>query len=217
MPNFDSISEVKQHLVRKALSGGLFVARESAAAVTTANLFGADKTLAALPTGYSDGGYLTPEGIRFSRAQESEDIAAWQSQEPVRSDRTSDSETLAVDFLETNKTTIELFTGADLSSPTYVNGALSIKKPALPTDRYYRLVALGVDIIDGDEFYAAVVYPRAKPTTFQDQAFSKAGALQWGLTFTTYADPTLGYSKDTIFGGPGFGAVAADMGFTLPA
>lgn len=213
MADYASISDLNETLVRKALAGSLFVGPfDTAAAVTTTDLFGADHTLAALPAGYTDAGLTTDEGIRFARSQESEQITAWQRLEPVREDPTSDSETLQVDFLETNKASIELFTGADLSAVTYDNGALSIQKPELPTARYFRLLALAVDNIDGDEFYVARFYPRCKVTGWADQAFAKGGGLQWGMTFTAYVDNALGYSKDDMLGGPGFAAVAEEMG-----
>lgn len=218
MGNFASISNLDQSLVRKALTGSLFCAAYSADAITASNLFTPGPTppkgeLAVLPTGYGDGGITTDEGIRFARSQENESVTGWQFLEPVREDRTSDSETLQVDFLETSKTTIELYTGADLSAATYTNGALSIKKPALPTDRYFRLLALAVDNVNGKEFYIGRVYPRCKVTGWQDQAFAKAGGLQWGMTFSTYNDPVLGYSKDDLIGGPGFADIAVAMGF----
>lgn len=224
MPNFASISDLDQSLVRKALTGSLFVAPYSAPAITASNLFTpapvspattpAKGELAVLPTAYRDGGITTDEGIRFARAQESQTITGWQFLQPVREDRTSDSETLQVDFLETSKTTIELYTGADLSAATYTNGALSIKKPAVPTDRYFRLLALAVDSVNGKEFYVARAYPRCKVTGWQDQAFAKAGGLQWGMTFSTYVDPVLAYSKDDLVGGPGFADLAVAMGLT---
>ena len=212
MADFASISNLDQSLVRKALTGSLFVAPYTAQAVTASTLFGVDGSLAALPTGYTDGGITTDDGLRFARAQETEDITGWQILEPVRTDRTSDTETIAVDFIQTSRLTIELFTGADLSSATLTNGALTIQKPALPTDRYYRLLAVAVDNVQGEEFYAIRFYPRCKITTWSDQAFAKAGALTWGVTFTAYVDPTLEYSKDEIYGGPGLALLATAMG-----
>lgn len=223
MATFSSISDLNQSLVRKALTGSLFVAPITADAITRTNLFSAGPTppagelAATLPTGYSDGGITTDEGIRFARSQENDTVTGWQYLEPVREDRTSDTETLQVDFEETKKTTIELYTGADLSAATLVNGAISIQKPKLPTDRYFRLLALAVDNVNGKEFYAAVHYPRCKVSGWADQAFAKGGALQWGMTFTAYVDPILEYSKDTIFGGPGYKELAAAMDLPVPA
>lgn len=219
MATFASLAPLKQNLVRKSLSGGVMIAPATAAAPTRSTIFGTDYSLASTkPTGFEFAGYLTDDGIRSARSQETEDITGWQSLEPVRSDRTSDSETIQVDFLETKKLTLEVYTGADLSSAAFVNGALSIQKPALPTDRYYRLLAFAVDNIDGEEYIEAKFYPRVKVTTFADEARQKSGASVLGVTFTAYVDATLGYSLDRMIGGRGFAIKAAtDMGFTVPA
>ena len=76
-------------------------------------------------------------------------------------------------------------------------------------------MALAVDSIDGQEFYVARFYPRCKVTGWQDQAFGKSGALQWGMTFTSYVDPVLNYSKDDMVGGPAFATLAAAMDFSF--
>lgn len=218
MGNFASISNLNQGLVRKALTGGFYAAPYTTAALTTATLFKTDGTINSPLTGYKSGGITTDDGVRFARAQEKESLTGWQYLEPVREDLTSDSETLQVDFMETNKTSIELYTGADLSNPTYVNGALSIQKPALPQGKYFRVLCIAVDNVNGKEFYIVRAYPRCKVSGWADQAFAKAGGLQWGMTFTSYVDPVLGYSKDDMLGGPGFSDVAVAMGLTaVPA
>ena len=215
---YDTIAQLNNDLVRKALKGSLFVAPESAEAVTEDTLF--DPTtgeLVALPTAYTDGGLTTDEGLRFSRETEESTITSWQSITPTRTDKTSDSETVAVDFQELNVTTLELYTGADLSAVTVsATGTLSIQKPALPRDPYFRLLALAVDIVDGDELVMAQFFPRAKVTSYSEQAWAKGDtAVNWGMTFDTFVDEDLGYSKDSLFGGPGFLALAAEMGFTV--
>jgi hypothetical protein len=216
MANFASVSNLNVDLVRKALTGALIVAPYTATALTRSNLFTAGGELATpFVTGYKSGGITTDEGLRFARSTESDTVTGWQYREPVRDDLTSDSETIAVDFLETNKTTIELYTGADLSAVSLTNGAISIQKPALPSASYFRCLALAVDNIQGDELYIARYYPRCRVTAWQEQAFGKAGALQWGMTFTTYVDPVLQYSKDDMIGGPAFETVAEAMGFDL--
>lgn len=215
--SYDTIAELNEDLVRKALRGSLFVAPETADPITTANLFDAGGALQALPAGYTDGGLTTDDGLRFARSTEQSVITSWQSTTPTRSDKTSDTETVQVDFQELKKATLELYTGADLSAATVsATGALSIQKPATPADRYFRLLALAIDVVDGDELVVARFYPRAKVESFADQAWAKGdSAINWGMTFTTFVDDDLGYSKDDIFGGPGFLALAADMGFTV--
>ena len=214
---YEDISTLNEDLVRKALRGSLFVATADADAVTTDNLFDATGVLQALPEGYTDGGFTTDEGLRFTREIEQSEITSWQSTTPTRSDKSSDTETLQVDFQELKKTTLELYTGADLSAATVsATGALSLQKPESPPDPYFRLLALAVDEVDGEELVVARFYPRAKVQSYADQAWAKNDqAVTWGMTFTTFVDDDLGYSKDDIFGGPGFLALAAEMGFTV--
>ena len=214
MATYAQVSKLDQTLVRKALTGSLFIAPYSSVALTASNLFMTGGALAAsLPTGYVDGGTTTDDGLRFSRSTDLEEITGWQFLEPVRSDLTSDSETAQVDFIETNRQTIELYTGIDTTSLTLTNGALTIDKPALPQARYLRLLCLAVDNYNGKEFYVARHYPRVRVTSWADQAFAKGGALSWGATLTAYTDPALGVSKRDFLGGPAFGDLKTAMGF----
>lgn len=213
---FEDIREHNEALVRKALNGSLFAAPISAAAVTADNLFDTDGNLRPLPAGYGDGGLTTDDGVRIARSIETSNITSWQRQTPTRSDKSSDTETLQVDFQELKRTTLELYTGADISGlERGTNGAMSIRKPEVPDDPYWRLLALAVDLVDGEELVIAMFYPKAKVETYADQAFAKGDtAINWGMTFTTFLDADLGYSKDFIVGGPGFDALAAEMDLT---
>lgn len=214
MATYAQVSKLDQTLVRKALTGSLFIAPYSAVVLTATNLFKSGGALAdTLPTGYADGGTTTDEGLRFSRSTDLDEVTGWQFLEPVRSDLTSDSETAQVDFIETNRQTIELYTGIDTTELALTNGALTIDKPALPQARYLRLLCLAVDNYNGEEFYVARHYPRVRVTGWADQAFAKGGALQWGVTLTAYTDPVLGVSKRDFLGGPAFAELAAAMGF----
>mgnify|MGYP006208388529 CR=1 FL=1 len=214
MANFAALATKQNELIRKALDASMFVAPFSADAIV--DLTGSDSTLAALPTGYVDGGLMTDEGIRFGREVESSDITSMGRVEPTRSDVESDVGTMQVDFQELNVTTIGLYTGADMSTitPDPVTGEIQIPKPARPTVRYYRLLALAVDEIEEGEIYVAKFFPRARITSWAEQAWQKGDtAIQWGMTFQAYVDEALGYSEMPIFGGPGWQAQLAAMGF----
>lgn len=218
MATYAQVSKLDQTLVRKALTGSLFIAPYSSAALTASTLFTSDGSLVTtLPTGYADGGTTTDDGLRFSRSTDLEEITGWQFLEPVRSDLTSDSETAQVDFIETNRQTIELYTGIDTTPLKLTNGALTIDKPALPQARYLRLLCLAVDNYNGKEFYVARHYPRVRVTSWADQAFAKGGALQWGVTLTAYTDPALGVSKRDFLAGPAFADLKTAMGFANTA
>jgi hypothetical protein len=223
MPNYAGLAKKKQELVRKALDGSLFTAPADAPAIASLTTYTAATTtapevieLTPLPAGYVDGGLTTDEGLRFARAVETSETTSWGRVEPTRSDTNSDVTTLAVDFQELSKFTLSLYTGAALASlvPVADSKELRIPKPARPTARYYRLLALAVDDTDAGEIYVAKFFPRAKTTEFSDQAFAKGDdAINWGMTFTAYVDDALGYSQNDMFGGPGWKALITEMGF----
>lgn len=216
MATFASLSGKNSGLIRKALDGSLFVAAADADAIADLTT-GASSALSALPTGYEDGGLMTDEGIRFSREIETSDITSWGRTEPTRSDVTRDVTGIQVDFQETKALTISMYTGIDVSAmtPDATTGEIQIAKPAQPSAKYFRLLALAVDQSEtGDEIYIARFFPRAKVTDFSEQAWSKGDdALIWGMTFSATFDEELGYSQIDYLAGPGALALAADMGF----
>lgn len=218
MPNFEMIEAKKNQLIRKALGGALIVGT-FADTSEIATLTDAAGELQALPSGYIDGGLMTDEGIRFARAIENSDITSWGRTEPTRSDISSDVETAQVDFQETSKITISLFTGADPAGmvPDATTGELIIDKPKLPPKRYYRLLSLAVDLHEAGEIYVGKFMPRVEVTEFADQAYAKGdAAIQWGMTFAARVDETLGYSVRHFFAGPGWKAQLIDAGFPPP-
>jgi|SRR5690606_26110129 len=213
---YDDVQQRNAALIFKALQGSVFIAPYSAAAITSLT-DPADKLLAPLPEGYEDLGWTSEDGAQFSRDVDVSDINGWGSVEPLRSDVNSDVTTLQVACLETRKATIGLYTGADMDTnvPDGTSGELSIEKPARPGFRYYRVLALAVDLSDDGEYYVARFFPRARVTDYDDQSFQSSddNPVTWSATLTGYTDPVLGYSERYLFGGPGWAARLADMGF----
>jgi hypothetical protein len=216
---FDEMQSHNASLIMKSLEVGVFVASYSAPAITTLT-DPADKMLMALPTGYGDLGWLSDDGAQFSRDVSTSDITGAGSVEPLRSDVTSDTTTLQVACLETNLQSIGIYTGADMSTvtPNATSGEVGIAKPTRPAARYYRVLAVGVDLVDGSgELYVARFLPRAKVTDFDDQSYQSSddSPVTWSATLTGFTDPVLGYSEKYIWGGPGWFAKLEDMGFTV--
>ncbi|TDD97644.1 phage tail protein [Actinomadura rubrisoli] len=213
---YDDIQQRNAALIFKALQGSVFTAPSTAAAITNLTDSG-DKLLKALPTGYEDVGWTSDDGAQFGRDVDTSDITGWGSVEPLRSDVNSDVTTLQIACLETKKATIGLYTGADMAAatPDPVSGELSIEKPARPSFRYYRVIAIAVDLTDDGEYYVARFLPRARVTDFDEQAMQSSddSPLTWAVTLTSYQDATLGYSERYIFGGPGWATRLASMGF----
>lgn len=216
--SYDALQTKKRELIRKALNGSVFVADVSADPIT-ALTDATDKKLSALPTGYTDVGWLTDDGMQFSRNVDESDITSFGSTEPTRSDKTSDSTSLQIVCQETRLQTLGLYTGADMTGVTPLTGSgeIQIAKPATPKDKYYRVLAVAVDQnSDGSgEIYIARFLPSAKVTAWGDQQLANAdAAVGYDVTFTAFIDETLGYSEKQFIGGPGWTSLLTAAGFT---
>lgn len=219
---YASLAQLQTELIRKPLSGSVFVAEATAeliAALTTATGTAPNEIidLTPLPEGYQDLGYLTDEGAAFSLDTTSSDVTSFQSTQPTRSDITAETATLTVLCQETKAITIGLYTGATLAAlkagVNATTGELIVKKPERPSSRFYRVLSIAVDETENGEIYIARFLPRAKVTGKSEQAYAKGdSALNWGITFTGYKDSTYGTAESYLFGGPGYKALLDEMG-----
>lgn len=214
MPSWETLKKHQNELIRKQLEGSTFVAPITSSAISS--LTGSDKALLALPMGYSDLGWLSDDGAQFSSDVSTSDVTSWGAVEPTRRDITSDVTTLQVTLQETNKHTLGLYTGVDMSAvvPDATSGEVAISKPDRPPLRFWRVLTIGVDMGDAGEIYTARFLPRASVTDKSDQAFNNGDdPTAYPVTLTGYMDSTLGYSERFYFGGPGWEALLTKMGF----
>ena len=215
MATFADLQNVQTELIRKAKSGSAFLAPIAADGIDE-TFVGPGGVLTALPVDYEDLGWLSNDGMGFSRDVSTSDVTSFGSVSPTRSDVVSDTSTVTVTCQETKLLTIGLATGIDTSAiktPT-ANGAVMVRKPSAPTSRFYRLFCISKDDGDAGDIYIARFFPRAKVTSFSEQAFGGGDdPISWGVTMTGYADSDLGFTEAWLFGGPGWNAIVADMGF----
>ena len=213
---YDTLEQRNAALIFKAVLGSVFVAPYASTAIT-ALTDTTDKLLKTLPSGYEDVGWISDDGAQFGRDVDTSDITGWGSVEPLRSDVNSDVTTLQIACLETKRATIGLYTGATIAqdAPDNSSGELVIDKPARPSFKYYRVLALGVDQTDDGEYYVARFLPRARVTDFGEQSYQSSddSPVTWEVTMTAYQDSTLGYAERYLFGGPGWAAKLLSMGF----
>lgn len=222
MADYEALKNKQTELIRKALDGSVFVGDVTVDAVDELTVYTAGPPavidLAPLPTGMDDLGWLTNDGASFARDVATSEVTSWGSVSPTRTDVTSDTTTMSVTAQETKLLTIGLATGVDLSgvTPAANTGEVSIAKPARPKSKHYRVLSLAVDQGDAGEIYIARFLPRAKVTGYAEQAFGGGDdPITWGVTFTGEEDSDLGYSERWIFGGAGWSALLADMGFDV--
>ena len=221
MPTFAALQQVQSELIRKAKSGSAFLAPIGSTAINETFVTGATATLAALPTGYVDLGWLSNDGMSFSRDVSTAEVTSFGSVSPTRSDVTSDTSTVTVTCQETKLLTIGLATGIDttaIKTPTATTGAVMVRKPIAPTSKFYRLFCISKDDGDAGDIYIARFFPRAKVTSYSEQAFGGGDdPITWGVTMTGYPDSTLGFTEAWLFGGPGWKAQLVTMGFDAVA
>lgn len=204
--------------VFKALRGGVWLAPETAPAVTSltadSTTTPGTPTLAALPTGYYGLGWLSSAGAIFAEAISTSDITGWGGLEPVRRDITSDVTTLHVVGLQTTKNMLATYYATSVTADA-TTGEVSVPRPSAPLATYYRALVLGVDGSQDAETYFAHFLPRVSITSKGDQTFAMTDdtGISWDMTFTAYLDKTLGYSDRFIAGGAGWKALAAATGF----
>lgn len=220
MATFADLQNVQASLIRKAKGGSAFIAPFDADPIDE-DFVGPGGVLAALPTEYEDLGWLSNDGMGFSRDVSTSDVTSFGSVSPTRSDITSDTTALAVTAQETKLLTIGLATGVDTAAfrTPSASGAVMVRKPLTPIAKHYRVFAIARDDGDAGDIYIARFLPRAKVTSFSEQAFGGGDdPITWGVTLTGYPDDELGFSEAWLFGGPGWNALIDDMGFNaIPA
>lgn len=215
------LRQQQDDLVRKVLDGALFRAEMSAPHISAETLFDATGEFTTLPEGWADIGLLNTDGMGHSRAVTTSDTPAFGRTSPVRSDVTTDVDTMSVVAIETKLSTIEMGTGAVIlpGARSATNGSLELKKPPRPSPRQYRWLSVAMDETPEGPIYVCKYMPKGKIGSYGDQAMSVGDdAFGWPATVTGQIDEAWGASGSWIFGGPGWNARLEAMGFTpLPA
>lgn len=226
MPDFDALKNRKLDLIRKALDGGVFVAKLSDPPITNLTTYTAATTtapekieLTALPSGWKGIGALTDDGATHAREIATSDVSTFGETSPSRTDVTADTTRLSFVAQETNLLSIGMYTGADTAGivPAAGSGEVSIEQPILPTPRKYRALSVAVDKTPAGDIFVARYLPKAQAGTPTDQGYTKDGVLQWGVTLIGQKDDTVGYSVRYLFGGAGWKALLTSMGFPAAA
>lgn len=213
MAGYADLADKKNSLIRKALTGSVFIA-----ASTVTNLgsltSGAGAALAALPVGWTDLGYITKDGVGYGRETEQSEVTSFGAQQPTRTDQTSDILSMTVTAQETKLLSLGLYIGVDTTGieAAATTGELRIAKPEFAASFHYRVLGLFVDEIEEGEIYMARYFPYAKITERGEQTMADGDdPVSYNLTFRAEADPATGVDAEWIFGGPGWLALLDDM------
>ncbi|GAA4845489.1 hypothetical protein GCM10023201_40940 [Actinomycetospora corticicola] len=168
-------------------------------------------------TGFRPMGLVTKDdGFTKSRDRDISDIFSAGFQDPSRSDTTQDIHSVQVVAQETNRLNIEASLNVDLSTftPDPVTGEVSFPQPTegiIPQGRWVFLAQDGIGTGRywwGWGFSAGVVKETDDQTVGTDD-----DGFYWPYTVSSQVDPALGWSVYHYFGGPGWRAALASMGF----
>jgi hypothetical protein len=213
MATYSSLADKKGSLIRKALTGSVFIAAPSVtnlASLTT----GAGAGLVTLPVGWEDLGYVTKDGVGYGRETEQSEVTSFGAQQPTRTDQVSDIMSMTVTAQETKLLTLGLYIGVDTSGieAAATTGELRIAKPEFAANYHYRVLGLFVDEIEEGEIYMARYFPYSKITERGEQTMADGDdPVTYNITFRAEADPSTGVDAEWIFGGPGWQALLDDM------
>lgn len=214
MPNYADLADKKNELIRKSLTGSVFIAPSSVANLASLTS-GASAALVALPTGWEDLGWVTKDGVGYGRETAQSEVTSFGSQQPTRTDQTSDVLSMTVTAQETKLLTLGLYIGVDTTGieAAAVTGELRIAKPNIAANYHYRVLGLFVDEVEEGEIYMARYFPYAKITERGEQNMSDGDdPVTYNLTFRAEEDSATGTDAEWIFAGPGWLAMLANMG-----
>lgn len=168
--------------VRAAITGAVSKGLTSATAPT-----GTASSL----TGFTDGGYISEDGVTLTLPDGGErtPISAWQNGAQVRVFRapTTDNPTLSFTFLETNLTTVETYFNST-ATQTSTEGAVEFDvNDTLNTSSYV------FDVVDGAELIRTYV-PQGVRATVGELVYQFNQPIGYNVTIECERDSTKGYN-----------------------
>ena len=212
--DLDSLRQAKGKLIRKALGGVVLFAPMT---VPVPEVFFTDdaKLVNFRNMGYFSLGWLQKSsGINFSRETEQSDVESFGAQEPTRTDFTKDVTSAAFVMQETSKGSLEFYYNVDLSKAKIgTNSELSFTQDNIPKARYRRMLYIAEDSYNDLPIYIIKVMPKAIVSEVQENAWSADSEISYSVTLKASRDDELDYAVKHVFGGEGWKALAADMGF----
>ncbi len=206
-------------LIRKIQKAVAFLAPLSVALPTT--LFSGAGDLVVLNTaGFLPIGMVTPDGWKFGREIEKEDIDALGYASPVRSDVTKVTRSVTATLLESGRRHIqELKYGTQLTATTQdaTTGEIVFTEPDLPIGEEYRLIVVGADGPADKLWIMGRGYGLVKLASTGEETWGQSGAVQSEITLDVFTDDEVGGPVRHYVGGSGALAAKTELGFDAVA
>ena len=205
-----------RRLIRKIQKAVAFLAPITAELPMT--LFATVSTLVDLKAdGFLPIGVVTPDGWKFGREIEKEDIDALGYASPVRSDITKVARSVTVSLLQHGQKHIqELKYGTKLDAITQsaTTGEVVFVEPDLPVGEEYRLIVVGSDGPADNLWILGRGYGLVKLASSGEEAWGKSGAIESEITLDVFTDDAVGGPVRHYMGGTGALAAKLALGYT---
>lgn len=210
---FDTVRTGNVKLIRKALAGAVFMKRYASTDPVVEKLWTVAGGLL-VPADYEDVGVLSKgSAAKLARDTNTADVESWGYAQPTRRDITTDVTTIQFTMQETNKLSLELHKGVDLTGvKADADGNIIIDKPSTPLMLDWRAFVLCKDGDGADAVYWADWLPNCQVTGMEDQEYSAENELAYTVTLTGFEDPAVKTAHRMLMGGPGIDVTG--MGFT---
>ncbi len=223
MSNFLTTAGFQSILIRKPLSGVIFIAPYSAtalAAITTGA--GAANTLdtATISGSHKTLGKITNDGVTFGNSVSRQEAHGFGDVYPARIDVDGQSVNLSWTAMETNVRTIDAWSGVTQVGTGQLAATtkeLIVNMPPLPVIRDQRILALFKDNnADGTgEIFMAVYLLRANVIQNGDVTYNFVeNGLNYPLQANALNDDVAGAPVRLFMGGPGFQSIFTAMGYS---
>lgn len=201
---FGTMLEVDNSLVRKW--GRVLVAVQDYSEPVPTEFFSETTGEPILPATAKQLGFITTDGVTLGKAITSEETTMLQWLEPVRSDLTGITKTLACAFGEASNAYVHaVYNGVQVADfPASADGAFIFDGGEMAVFPYYRVWLIAADGVGDQTRYRIEYGYRAKVTSVTDRTLARANPETLGFTFGFYKDPVVGKDTTTAENGPQF-------------
>lgn len=164
--------------VRVGVTGAVYLGETTASAPTAA-----DSTL----TGFTDLGYVGPDGVEEVRDRSTSQIRAWQNSDLVREIVTEATASFSFMLMETNQAVLEAYYGVTLDD---TDGSFEINPSSTGGRKSFV-----IDVVDGDSAIRTYI-PAGEILSVEAQTAANGDAVMYGVTVTAYvAEDGFSYKK----------------------
>ncbi|MGY0485684.1 phage tail tube protein [Streptomyces sp. WG-D5] len=148
-------------------------------------------TKASWPTGWTELGYTSTDGVKLAKKDKIDQVDGWQSVSALRYIYSDRELTLKFQLMQFNKTTLPFFMGGGATAAVATTGAeagtFKYDLTSNPTADERQLGFEFTDSKGGSPVVYRLIVPRGQVTETEELSMTRTGALKLGITFTAFA------------------------------